>query len=127
MNNPIITSKNILINAINNISYLKEKNIKLFNSIPLNKKLPYLKINSINSTLGNNIFEDILQYSIFIIDENKNNDNIIDIIQEIKEALQKFTNEMIIIENIEYEIAEDILNDIWQGNLIIKIKILHYN
>ncbi len=127
MNNVIITSKNILINAINNISYLKEKNIKLFNSIPLNKKLPYLKINSINSILSDNIFEIFLQYSILIIDENRNNDNIIEIIEKIKQGLKNFTNEIIIIQNLQYEISEDILNDTWQGNLIIKIKILHYN
>ncbi len=121
--NIILHTQNAIYEALTKINYLTENHIKIYNSIPNFATLPYIKLQSIKS-----IDEHITQYKLLYCDNNKNNLMCNNALSTIKTMLPKLISETNIlnislkINNIQYEIYENIESEGWNGDFILEIE-----
>ena len=125
----------LIMNSIKNIDYIKD-NINIFSSIPDKIKTPYIKISSITANSTENNCR-IQKYSIelAIFTRNKNNRNILEIMDSLYENIYNATINQDIAEynyittiyniyNTKYSISEDLQNGFWKGTFYFDIDLI---
>lgn len=132
--NKSLELQKIIILAINSIDYLNDNAICAYTTIPLKVKLPYIKLYSISSNVIDNV-KDLqrITFDFFVATNGKTNKQLLEIMEAIYTKLPDKINEINAninsdikiynIFNVNFNITEDIKNDIWYGHYVISIDV----
>ncbi len=125
----------VVINSIKNIDYLQKNDVKIFTSVPLKAKPPYIKIVSISmAECQQNANIDSFLIDLFVITNSKNNSKILEIMEclrlDFEDKINQYIDDEKAIINIfnihdaKYNILEDLQSNFWNGHFYINIDLL---
>ncbi len=123
----------IVVNSAKNIDYLRLNNVKIFASIPLKIKSPYIKIANIsvdNASSSVNSFT----IDLFVTTNGKNNSQILEIMDclqlKLEESIAQYIEnndtclKIFNVYGIKYDVSEDLQSNFWYGHFYISIDVL---
>ena len=132
--NKSLEVQKLVIQSVKTIEYINTNKVQVFSSVPMFAKMPYIKLAGLSTE---NIGLDIQRFTIdlFVATNGKNNKQILEIMEELYNNLpEKMNNYLaenqndfsIIIQDVftaNFNITEDLRNDIWCGHYNIQIDI----